>query len=197
MSNGSIEGLALQLIGPTPAAVVSLDGGIGERAGGTYLAERTGGSLTRLRAPLMHLYTPDNSFLDFAVIRSPICALACLARPSRRWRRRRGSYRCRGSLRRCGERRLLPSAARCARATTPRNCDDELKGPPRPVGGRAWQSVGAECADTCRRCPLMVSDSWKGISRGTCVFQNSLARSVEMNRRSAWSDLQNPRLLSV
>jgi hypothetical protein len=70
MSNGSIAGLGLQLIGPTPAAVVSLDGGIGERAGGTYLAEQTEGSLTRLRSPLLHLYTPDNSFLDFQYIRS-------------------------------------------------------------------------------------------------------------------------------
>jgi|GEM_PF-1765403 len=70
MSNGSIAAMALQLSGPVPEAVVSLDGGIGEGAGGTYLGERSQGVPTRFTVPLLHLYSPDNPHLDFQYLRS-------------------------------------------------------------------------------------------------------------------------------
>jgi hypothetical protein len=70
MSNGSIAAMALQLSGLVPEAVVSLDGGIGEGAGGTYLGERSQGVPTRFTVPLLHLYGPDNPHLDFQYLRS-------------------------------------------------------------------------------------------------------------------------------
>ncbi|NOT09757.1 MAG: hypothetical protein HOP28_16310 [Gemmatimonadales bacterium] len=70
MSNGSIAAVALQLVGIVPQGVVSLDGGIGERAGGTYLAQRSGGDLKKFTVPLLHLYGPDNPSLDFQYLRS-------------------------------------------------------------------------------------------------------------------------------
>lgn len=70
MSNGSIAALALQLAGTVPGAVVSLDGGIGERAGGTYLGERLRTASTSISVPLLHLYSPDNPHLDFQYLRS-------------------------------------------------------------------------------------------------------------------------------
>ena len=70
MSNGSIAAVALQLSGPVPDGVVSLDGGIGEPAGGTYLGERSEGVPTRFTVPLLHLYSPDNPHLDFQYLRS-------------------------------------------------------------------------------------------------------------------------------
>lgn len=72
MSNGSIATLALQLrrtVG-TIGAVVSLDGGIGENAGGTYLRERSGGDVSALRAPLLHFYAPHNQHLNLEHLRS-------------------------------------------------------------------------------------------------------------------------------
>jgi hypothetical protein len=70
MSNGSIAGLALQLRGVTPDAVVSLDGGIAERAGGTFIAERSDSTPSKLTVPLLHLYTPDNPNLNIEYLRS-------------------------------------------------------------------------------------------------------------------------------
>jgi hypothetical protein len=52
--------MALQLRCPV-GAIVSLDGGIGENAGGTYLPERSGGRVAALHAPVLrHVATlPD------------------------------------------------------------------------------------------------------------------------------------------
>lgn len=69
MSNGSIVAMALQLRRPV-GAIVSLDGGIGEDAGGTYLRERSGGNLGALRAPVLHLYAPNNPHLNLEHLRS-------------------------------------------------------------------------------------------------------------------------------
>jgi hypothetical protein len=80
MSNGSIAAMALELAGLRPDAIVSLDGGIGERAGGTYLAERSMGNPARLTVPLLHLYTPDNPHLDFQYLRSYESSPRMLAR---------------------------------------------------------------------------------------------------------------------
>ena len=71
MSNGSIGSMAVQLRAPRMVAgVVSLDGGIGEDAGGTYLRERSNDDPRRLRAPLLHFYTEPNPRLNFAHVRS-------------------------------------------------------------------------------------------------------------------------------
>ena len=70
MSNGAIAAVALQLEYDAPDAVVSLDGGIGERAGGSYLQAKTGGEVMKLKVPLLHLYSPDNPHLDFQYLRS-------------------------------------------------------------------------------------------------------------------------------
>lgn len=74
MSNGAIAAVALQVAGILPQAVVSLDGGIGERAGGTYLSERSRGTPAMFTVPLLHLYTPDNPSLDLQYIRSYVAA---------------------------------------------------------------------------------------------------------------------------
>jgi len=70
MSNGSVAAVAMQLSGPKPRAIVSLDGGIGEPAGGTYMAERTGSDPAKFTAPILHLYTADNPHLDLEFLRS-------------------------------------------------------------------------------------------------------------------------------
>jgi len=70
MSNGAIGALGLEPGGLRADAIVSLDGGIGESAGGTYLGERSEGHPTRFTVPLLHLYTPDNPHLDFQSLRS-------------------------------------------------------------------------------------------------------------------------------
>lgn len=80
MSNGAIAAVAIQLAGIRPQAVVSLDGGIGERAGGTYLSERTGGVPATFTVPLLHLYTPDNPHLELQHIRSYVAAPRMLIR---------------------------------------------------------------------------------------------------------------------
>jgi dienelactone hydrolase len=69
MSNGSIAGMALQLKRPV-AAVVSLDGGIGENAGGTYLNERSSDRPRAFTAPLLHFYVTENAYLNLDHIRS-------------------------------------------------------------------------------------------------------------------------------
>jgi dienelactone hydrolase len=69
MSNGAIVAMALQLRRPV-GAIVSLDGGIGENAGGTYLGERSGGNVAALRAPLLHFYAPNNPHLNLEHLRS-------------------------------------------------------------------------------------------------------------------------------
>lgn len=69
MSNGAIVAMALQLRRPV-SAIVSLDGGIGENAGGIYLRERSGGNLGALRAPVLHFYAPNNPHLNLEHLRS-------------------------------------------------------------------------------------------------------------------------------
>jgi dienelactone hydrolase len=69
MSNGAIVAMALQLRRPV-GAIVSLDGGIGENAGGTYLRERSGGSVAALHAPVLHFYAPNNPYLNLEHLRS-------------------------------------------------------------------------------------------------------------------------------
>ena len=69
MSNGSIVAMALQLRRPV-SAIVSLDGGIGEDAGGIYLRERSGGELGALRTPVLHFYAPNNPHLNLEHLRS-------------------------------------------------------------------------------------------------------------------------------
>jgi hypothetical protein len=69
MSNGAIVAMALQLRRPV-AAIVSLDGGIGENAGGIYLRERSGGSVAALHAPVLHFYAPNNPYLNLDHLRS-------------------------------------------------------------------------------------------------------------------------------
>jgi hypothetical protein len=70
MSNGAIAAAALQLAGTVPDAIVSLDGGIGETAGATYLKERSGTDVRKLTVPILHLYTPDNPHLELQPLRS-------------------------------------------------------------------------------------------------------------------------------
>jgi hypothetical protein len=70
MSNGSIAGVGLQLRGLRVSAVVSLDGGIGEDAGGTFLKERAAGDLSRFSSPILHLYAPNNRHLNLDHLRS-------------------------------------------------------------------------------------------------------------------------------
>jgi hypothetical protein len=102
MSNGSIAALALQLSGTTPGAVVSLDGGIGERAGGTYLGERLRTAPTTISVPLLHLYSPDNPHLDFQYLRSYEASPRILIRVGRL---RHGDFLAGGALE-----RALPGA---------------------------------------------------------------------------------------
>jgi hypothetical protein len=102
MSNGSIAALGLQLTGPLPRAVVSLDGGIGEGAGGTYLRERSAGDSTRLTVPLLHLYSPDNPHLDFRYVRSYVASERALVRVDHL---RHGDFLAAGALE-----RLMPGA---------------------------------------------------------------------------------------
>lgn len=78
MSNGSIAGVALQMKRAV-SAIVSLDGGIGENAGGTYLRERSDGDIARLGAPILHLYAPNNSYLNLEHLRSYRAAPRTLA----------------------------------------------------------------------------------------------------------------------
>ena len=70
MSNGAIGAMALQLRHPSiVTGVVSLDGGIGEDAGGIYLRERSNNDTNALHAPLLHLYTEPNPSLNLAHLR--------------------------------------------------------------------------------------------------------------------------------
>ncbi|HET9326003.1 MAG TPA: hypothetical protein VFQ05_04455 [Candidatus Eisenbacteria bacterium] len=80
MSNGAIAAMALEPGGLRGDAIVSLDGGIGERAGGTYLHERSEGHPTRFTVPVLHLYTPENPHLDLQYLRSYERSARMLAR---------------------------------------------------------------------------------------------------------------------
>jgi hypothetical protein len=70
VSNDAIAGMGLQLQRHDVSAVISLDGAIGEDAGGTFLKERASGDVSRLAAPILHLYAPDNAHLNLAHLRS-------------------------------------------------------------------------------------------------------------------------------
>lgn len=70
MSNGSIAALALQLRGVKAGALVSLDGGIGENAGGTFLKERSDGNVSKFKAPVLHFYAPNNPHLNLDHLKS-------------------------------------------------------------------------------------------------------------------------------
>lgn len=70
MSNGSIAALALPLTGTEARAIVSLDGGIGESSGGVYLARVNPRTAEELSVPILHMYTPDNRYLDTTFLRS-------------------------------------------------------------------------------------------------------------------------------
>jgi hypothetical protein len=80
MSNGAIAAMAVQLSRPIVAGVVSLDGGIGEDAGGTYLRERSGNRPRLLGAPLVHFYTEPNPHLNLAHLRGYDAASRTLIR---------------------------------------------------------------------------------------------------------------------
>jgi predicted esterase len=69
MSNGAIAAVALQLERHDIGAIVSLDGTIGENAGGVYLAEKSSGDAAKFSAPILHVYTPDNEFLNLEHLR--------------------------------------------------------------------------------------------------------------------------------
>jgi len=111
MSNGSIAALGLQVTGLTPRGVVSLDGGIGEGAGGTYLRERSAGDSTRFSVPLLHLYSPDNRFLDFRYLRSYVAAERTLVRVDHL---RHGDFLAGGAIE-----RLMPGAFGPAKPDAP------------------------------------------------------------------------------
>lgn len=110
MSNGSIAAMALELKlkEVRPDAVVSLDGGIAERAGGTYLAERSMGDPKRFTVPLLHLYTPDNAHLDLKYLRSYEASPRILARVDHL---RHGDFLTGGALERLMPGRTAPKDA--------------------------------------------------------------------------------------
>ena len=70
MSNGALAGTAMQLLGHNPRAIVSLDGTVGEKAGAQWLAERSGGNSRKFIVPMLHLYTPENPYLDLEPMRA-------------------------------------------------------------------------------------------------------------------------------
>jgi len=70
MSAGSVAALGLQIRNTGVAAVVSLDGGIGEERGSYLVTKTPYYDPSRLRVTLLHLYSPDNPNLDFSRLRS-------------------------------------------------------------------------------------------------------------------------------
>jgi pimeloyl-ACP methyl ester carboxylesterase len=70
MSNGSLAAVGLASRDPRVRAVVSLDGSIGEARTGALLAQTPGFDIARIRQPILHFYSPDNSFLDLRHVES-------------------------------------------------------------------------------------------------------------------------------
>ena len=70
MSNGAFAGVLLHARDARVTALVSLDGTIGERAAGRILPEDPNFSARTIRAATLHLYTPDNPYLDFSLLNS-------------------------------------------------------------------------------------------------------------------------------
>ena len=70
MSNGSNGAVELAMRDAEIAAIVSLDGTIGEGPAGYLTSTTPYYGPANLTAPLLHLYAPENPFLDFAWIRS-------------------------------------------------------------------------------------------------------------------------------
>jgi hypothetical protein len=68
MSNGAFAAVGLANLIPIDA-IVSLDGTVGERAAARVLPELAPATAPATVPPLLHLYAPDNSFLDFAELR--------------------------------------------------------------------------------------------------------------------------------
>jgi hypothetical protein len=75
MSNGAFGAVGLGLRLPV-AAIVSLDGTIAERAAARILPELTAANPLPPQPSVLHLYTPDNPYLDLAQLkaRGPACA---------------------------------------------------------------------------------------------------------------------------
>ena len=75
MSNGAFGAVGLGLRVPV-AAIVSLDGTIAERAAVRILPELTAANPLPRQPSVLHLYTPDNPYLDLAQLkaRGPRCA---------------------------------------------------------------------------------------------------------------------------
>jgi hypothetical protein len=68
MSNGALAAVGLANLIPIDA-IVSLDGTVGERAAARVLPELPAAATPATVPPLLHLYAPENSFLDFAELR--------------------------------------------------------------------------------------------------------------------------------
>jgi hypothetical protein len=68
MSNGALGAVALANRTRVDA-MVSLDGTIGERAAARVLPELGSASAPASTPPLLHLYAPENSYLDFSELR--------------------------------------------------------------------------------------------------------------------------------
>ena len=65
MSNGALGAIALANA-TRVQAIVSLDGTVGERAAARLLPELASAATPASVPPLLHLYAPDNSYLDFS-----------------------------------------------------------------------------------------------------------------------------------
>jgi hypothetical protein len=68
MSNGAFGAVALANT-TRVQAIVSLDGTLGERAAARVLPELQSASAPASQPPVLHLYAPDNSYLDFSELR--------------------------------------------------------------------------------------------------------------------------------
>jgi hypothetical protein len=65
MSNGALGAVALANQSPV-RAIVSLDGTVGEKAAARVLPQLGGAATPESVPPLLHLYAPDNAYLDFS-----------------------------------------------------------------------------------------------------------------------------------
>lgn len=70
MSFGSAAVIGFQTRHPELRAMISLDGGIGEAGVGNLITRTPYFSIDRIKAPLLHLYTPNNPHLDLKHIKS-------------------------------------------------------------------------------------------------------------------------------
>ena len=70
MSFGSAAVVGFHTRHPSVGAMISLDGGIGERGVSNLLTRTPYYDANRIKAPLLHLYTPNNPHLDMTRIES-------------------------------------------------------------------------------------------------------------------------------